>query len=271
MLPKLFPSREETEIFKTAAIFKAIDTLNDRKPPENRYTANGKVLYATPDFKKGELFEFDPNNLDSTGWKRLGLGDRTIRMILHYRDKGGKFYKTADVQKIWGLPVGFYDRVKKYIVINNSSNNEEYKKSFQKNKKETENIDVNTADSAAFESLPGIGPVLAARIIKFRNKVGGFYCINQVKETYGISDSVFKIITPRLYVNSNELKLNKVNINTATKEQLKIHPYMRWTIGNAIIEYRNQHGTFVNLSDLKKISVITEDVYSKIAPYLSIQ
>jgi competence protein ComEA len=169
------------------------------------------------------------------------------------------------------LPDGFYDRIKKYIVINNSGSTNEFKKTFQKSKKEIENIDVNTADSAAFESLPGIGPVLAARIIKFRNKLGGFYSINQVKETYGISDSVFKIITPLLHVNSNELKLNKVNINSVTKEQLKTHPYMRWAIVNAIIEFRNQHGAFVNLTDLKKISVITNDVYSKISPYLTIQ
>jgi competence ComEA-like helix-hairpin-helix protein len=114
--------------------------------------------------------------------------------------------------------------------------------------------------------LPGIGSKLAARIVNFREKLGGFYSVEQVGETYGVPDSTFQKIKNRLVVNS---EVRKVNINLATKEELKTHPYIRWQLANAIVEYRNQHGPFKSLEDLKKIVLVDEINFKKIIPYLS--
>ena len=65
---------------------------------------------------------------------------------------------------------------------------------------------------------------------------------------------------------SGEVK--KININTATKDDLKTHPYIKWNIANAIVEYRNQHGNFQSMNDLKKVSLITEEVVGKLQAYL---
>lgn len=129
-------------------------------------------------------------------------------------------------------------------------------------------VDVNVADSAAWEALPGIGPVLAVRIINFRDKLGGFITIDQIREVYGLRDSTFLLINP--YLKLKTAHVNKININTATKEELKVHPYIRWQLANMIVNYRSQHGNFNELAGLKDMHEMTDELYAKISPYLSL-
>jgi len=115
--------------------------------------------------------------------------------------------------------------------------------------------------------LPGIGSKLAARIVNFRDKLGGFYSVDQVGETYGLADSTFQKIKGSLQLSGS---VKKFNINTATKDELKIHPYIKWNLANAIVEYRNQHGAFKSLDELKNIVLIDEVTFEKIVHYLSL-
>ena len=126
-------------------------------------------------------------------------------------------------------------------------------------------VEINSADSAAWEALPGIGARLAARLIAFRDKLGGFYSVEQVKELYGLPDSTFQLLKPYLTVNAK--LVHKININSAAKEELKVHPYIRWQLASMIVDYRKEHGTFASIDDLKKIQQITDDVFVKMAPY----
>lgn len=130
-------------------------------------------------------------------------------------------------------------------------------------------INLNDADSSSLIPLPGIGPALASRIIKYRNKLGGFYSIQQIKETYGVTDSVFNLIADMVIVKDSSWVL--MSINSITVDELKLHPYFKWQIANAIISYRNAHGAFTNIDDLKKIATINEELLIKIKPYLSFE
>lgn len=136
-------------------------------------------------------------------------------------------------------------------------------------KENTERIEINSADTSALIALPGIGSKLAGRIIKFREKLGGFYDIRQVAEVYGLADSVFAKINSRLQCNPGLIK--QININTVTLEALKAHPYMKYQLANTVIQYRNQHGNFQAPDDIKHIQLITDDLFKKIAPYLTVQ
>jgi DNA uptake protein ComE-like DNA-binding protein len=137
----------------------------------------------------------------------------------------------------------------------------------EKKKKILQPVSVNEADTTAFIDLPGIGSKLAARIISFREKLGGFYSVDQVGETYGLSDSSFQKIRPYL---ANAGTVRQLDLNAATAEELKDHPYFRWTLARAIVAYRNQHGPFKDLSELKNISVIDVASYQRIVHYLQI-
>lgn len=238
-----------------------------------------KSSYTENEITKGELFYFDPNTITGSEWKRLGLRDKTIKTIENYQHKGGRFYKPEDLQKIYGLRDDEYERLKPFIKIepNISKTNEESVSSRPKGEIQSSKtyaapysiIDVNTADTTAFISLPGIGSKLATRIITFREKLGGFYSIEQIGETYGLPDSTFQNIKQWLKLDNPSVK--KININTASIDEMKSHPYIKYSIANPIVAYRNEHGAFSKIEDIKKVMVITDEIYKKIAPYLSLQ
>lgn len=215
-----------------------------------------------------ELFEFDPNILSEEGWKKLGLKDKTVQTIIHYREKGGQFRKAEDLKRVYGLSPAQFEKLFPYIRIEQKAvvQNPVSKPSESHNFHITV-IDINTADTASLIALPGIGSKLAARIISFRDKLGGFYSLSQVGETYGLPDSTFQKIKAYLKLETGSVK--KININTATIDDLKTHPYIRYNIASAIVAYRNEHGLFSAIKDIKKVVAVTEEVYQKIEAYLT--
>ncbi|MEO7312924.1 MAG: helix-hairpin-helix domain-containing protein [Chitinophagaceae bacterium] len=243
-------------------------------------TDNGSA-YKKKDWKvKGELFEFDPNTLDAAGWKRLGLRDKTVATIQNYLSKGGKFRKAEDIKRVYGLFPDEAERLLPYVkiaggaypaahqdqVFNKTDGNHP---AYDKPDYTPRTIDINTADTSALIALPGIGSKLASRIITFRDKLGGFSTVDQLGETYGLPDSTFQKIKARLVLSTGNVR--QLNINTSDANTLKGHPYIRWNIANAIVQYRTQHGNYGAVSDLKKIEIIDEATFNKIAPYLSLQ
>jgi len=141
-------------------------------------------------------------------------------------------------------------------------------KTFEKSKYITTIIDINTADTTLLIELPGIGSKLSQRIINFRDKLGGFYTVEQIGETYGLPDSTFQKIKARFSVSNSSV--HQININTASIDEMKGHPYLRYSIANAIVQYRLQHGNYAVVDDLKKIMLITEEVFNKAVPYLKV-
>ncbi len=244
---------------------------------ENNYQNFHQPSYQNNYYKNqptGELFYFDPNTATAADWQRLGVRDKTIATIQNYLSKGGHFYKAEDIVKIWGLHEDLVERLIPYVQIasvasNNYPQNNNYEKPvYEKKTYAPTLIDVNNADTAALIALPGIGSKLAQRIITFREKLGGFSSVQQIGETYGLPDSTFQKIKARLTLGETALK--QYNINTATIDELKQHPYIKYNIANAIVQYRNQHGTFASITDIKKIMIIDDVLYNKLLPYLKI-
>ena len=238
----------------------------------NDYTPSNEKNYATI---KAEVFYFDPNTASVNDWVRLGVREKTANTIQKYISKGGKFYKPEDIKKTWGLSAKDAERLIPYVSIKSAkkeyphSEQKEYaEKSNYATRNEIKKVDINLADSTQYISLPGIGSKLSKRIIAFREKLGGFYSIDQVGETYFLPDSTFQKIKPYLVVNSKAIK--KININSANVDEMKSHPYIRYNIANAIFQYRHQHGNFNSVEDVKKIMLITDEIYDKASPYLTI-
>lgn len=224
---------------------------------------------------QGRLFYFDPNTLTADGWTELGLRDRTIQTIQNYRNKGGHFRQPQDLQRIYGLRQDEYERLLPFVKIEarkEATLRSSYENSSQPpGKKRSFNytiVDINTADTTAWIALPGIGSKLATRIVNFREKLGGFYSVEQIAEVYGLADSVYQKIKQYLKLESASVK--KININTATIDELKAHPYIRYIIANPLVAYRNQHGPFSAIEEARKLMTMTEDLYKKMAPYLTI-
>lgn len=216
------------------------------------------------------LFPFDPNTLNAAGWKKLGLNNRMISTILHYKARGGQFRKATDLQRMYGLKKTDFDRLAPYIRIAAAAPfTYAAKPPLKYVKAPPVIIDINQADTTAFIALPGIGNKLANRIVNFRTKLGGFCSVQQVGETFGLPDSTFQLIKPRLQC--AQVAPQQININTADANTLKQHPYIRWNIANAIVQYRQQHGVFHSREELQQIALITPELYQKIGPYVTVE
>lgn len=221
-----------------------------------------------------EVFYFDPNTATPGDWKRLGIKDKTVETIQKYLSKGGHFYKPEDIGKIWGLHADDIKRLSPYVSIPQKANYVKKESGASEIKRavyRTETfklLDINSADTAGFTALPGIGSKLAQRIINFRSKLGGFYSVEQVGETFGLPDSTFQKIKPALKLAGTTVK--KIDINTALLDDLKTHPYIRYALANAIIQYRARHGNFSSVAEVKKIMLVTDNVFNKIEPYLTV-
>lgn len=228
--------------------------------------------------QKVELFAFDPNTATEGDFLRLGLKKWTIKSILNYRAKGGKFKSAADFRKIYNLDEEDYLRLEPYITIGavaavepprpatySGGNGGERPKFVAKGL-----LDINRASMEDWQRLPGIGEKRARQIVNFRESLGGFLRVEQVGEMYGLPDSVFQRIRPMLELGNAEVR--KINLNSASTEDLDVHPYISAKQAKLIVTYRNQHGAFGSVDDLTKITVFADGKWlEKVRPYLDVK
>lgn len=296
-LPEFIPRARFSQAQPDSATIKALERMELEENSKNRVGSDEESSYgsyadrydrpANSKYQKakGELFNFDPNTLSVADWKRLGLRDKTIGTIQNYLAKGGQFRKAEDLKKVYGLFPDEFERLEPFIQIGNKQysigkrhytigNGQDEENGFPEKKtvagkKDLVVPDINSADTTQLIALPGIGSKLAFRIINFRDKLGGFYSIEQVGETFGLADSTFQKI--KQYLKIGNTPVNKININTVTAELLKAHPYIRYAIAGPIIAYRKEHGPFKKIEDLKNVMAVTEEVFKKIENYLMIE
>ena len=127
-------------------------------------------------------------------------------------------------------------------------------------------VELNVADSITIVSLYRIGPSLTHRIIEYRDKLGGFISLDQLIEIWGFDEDILYDLNGKIKVDPKKAKL--FNLNEVRLEALKTHPYFKYKLSNAIINYRLAHGDFQQLSDLRKIELINDSIYQKIIKYL---
>ena len=213
-------------------------------------------------------FDFDPNTASEEILKKLGLTDKTTRSILNYRLKGGRFRKKEDFKKIYTLHDSVYQHLYSSIHIVELVQ-DKYNKSYKQ--KSYYKIDINLASSSDFQQFKGIGPSYANRILKMKDALGGFVSIDQIAELYKLPDSTFLLMRPFLLCENPEIR--KININKATVEELKAHPYLRWFHAKAIVKYRETEGLWESV-DLLQILIEFDDgknTFTKVLPYLTIK
>ncbi|CAG5078133.1 helix-hairpin-helix domain-containing protein [Parvicella tangerina] len=147
-----------------------------------------------------------------------------------------------------------------YPVANNSG-----QESIEKDYKELI-IELNKADTTILKKLYGIGSGYAKRIVKYREALGGFVNLNQLSEVYGLKPETIENILPHLVLKNPNTK--KINVNTATTDDLKAHPYIDWKVANSIVQIRNNYGKFASIDEITKSVLIDDELYNRLKPYL---
>jgi DNA uptake protein ComE-like DNA-binding protein len=204
----------------------------------------------------------DPNTASLEDLILTGFSLRIARTILNYREKGGRFRTPDDLKKIYGLTPGIFQSVEPYIRINDLTSKP------VPNAELPATININTADSVLFEKLPGIGPVLARRIIRYRTLLGGYCSPEQVREVYGVTDSLFLRIRERLEADTAHIK--KISLNSSEEKDLARHPYIGKYVAAGIVKYRIHAGKILNINELIINGLIPEDRFDKLKYYISL-
>lgn len=254
--------------YQRLAPYVKISPTRKKTPPARKV---GETLVAP--------FPFNPNTASLIELTRLGISSKTAGILIRYREKGGVFRQKEDLKKIYGLKEQVYQRLEAYIRL---PLGEEGQKNVTPDSQASADsaqmtipasysaitsviVDINQATATDWQGLYGIGPTLSGRIVKFRDKLGGFTHIDQVAETYGLPDSTFQAIRTQLKI-SPVTKM--IPINSVTAQDLQAHPYIKWQQAKVIIAYRQQHGPFRNLTDLDKIMALKKEFIQQIEPYI---
>ncbi|MCC6937724.1 MAG: helix-hairpin-helix domain-containing protein [Flavobacteriales bacterium] len=234
-----------------------------------------------------EPFPFDPNTIDRDQWKQLGLTDRQIDGLEHYKSKGGRFRTKKDLGKMYSLRPEQVERLMPFILLPDSFERQAYpdRPKYERDttprwpKKEYiayerpafRKVEVNTADTLSLVALPGIGPSFARGIVKYRDMLGGFHSLDQLAEVFVLKDKPDAVVKLKELLVVDTLMIRRIPINTCTVEELAAHPYARWKIAKPLIAYRTQHGLFKQIADIKGCALVDEEVFRKLAPYLTLE
>lgn len=230
---------------------KAIN-LKEEKTTDIPHITGIKDSSGSKRIKEHTRTESDPNKMDSLDWLSINLHPKSIKTIMNYKRKGGRFYKKEDLLKIYNIDSNWVEK--------NASLFHFGKSAFSK-----EIININLADTTDLKKLRGIGPSFANRIVKYRKNLGGFHSIKQILEVYGMDEKIIEKNKGRIVVNG---PIRKIRINEVDNRELGKHFYFDWKIANSITRYIHHHGPIVDTSDLYNLHSVDSMLVKKWLPYL---
>lgn len=212
---------------------------------------------------------FDPNTAGFESFAQFGLSFHQYQSIEKFRNKGGRFYKPADVSKMYVISHEMFQQMLPWIQIADThvSAKDINHVSFQK-QPEKRIIELNTADTLQLIEIKGIGSVLASRIIKYRNRLGGFCSTQQLGEVYGIDKQWLTNNDHLFTVNISEI--NRINFEKASYFQLSRHPYIGKELAGTLMRERTRT-MFKSAHELAKAGLITIQQAQILEPYLQFQ
>ena len=249
------------------------DTLSRRDLPYSLYYSHANRHYIEAENRQVERFAFDPNTADSTELLRLGLHYWQVRNIYKYRAAGGVYRRPADFARLYGLTRKQYRELEPYIHISSDyapaaglfaeerHERRDTTHRYPTKLKVGELLDLNLSDTTALQRVPGIGPYFAGRIVRYRQRLGGFYSARQLKEIEAFpEEAIFFFRT------SNNI--HKINVNMLKLNELKRHPYINYYQAKAIIDYRRLRGPLHSLDELRLLKDFTAEDIARLQHYV---
>ena len=256
---------------KPTALQPAADSVNTGKPRHQRPS------YSSGKQQPVERFAFDPNTADSTQLLRLGLQSWQIRNIYRYREAGGVFHKPQDFARLYGLTLKQYRQLEPYIRIAKEYNmmardyiSDEKPAAPQRDSlvrpqklSPQERVAVNQADTTLLKRVPGIGPYYARRIVSYRQRLGGYYRMEQLLEIEGFPESALGYFSI-----ADDAVVRKLNVNRLSLNELRQHPYVGYYRAKQIVDFRRTHGRISSLNELSLSKDFTPEVIERLEHYV---
>jgi DNA uptake protein ComE-like DNA-binding protein len=276
ILPYLFTSsKQSSDLFdqQAKAFLDSLQTLPAKHfPPNSSYQSTWDQYshtYNKQPLPTPVLSRFNPNELDSAGFVKLGLKPYIASNILKYRTKGGKFHKPEDFAKIWGITPDKFKALLPFIDIPTEVTLVNTNSFMPKIVKKEIVLELNNTDTTQLQQIRGIGRGYAKRIVAYRNRLGGFCDISQLHEVWGMTPELYAQIAPHFTINVQAI--TKISVNRASVERLMSHPYLNFTKAKAIYDLRRNKGKLTTIDQLKTLAEFDPSTLAKIAPYISFQ
>ena len=232
------------------------------------------------------LRTFDPNTVDSLTLIGFGLKPWKVKNFLHYRKAGKVFRSAEEMGKTHGWTVEDVERVREYVRVEEEygkgkrlfgetekrqpkrEEREEWRQQAEKtehtsNKFHTlTKVDVNTADTAMLRRIPGVGAKISEAIVRYREKLGGFYSVEQLRE--------IKMVSPELleWMEVPSPNVQKIPVNEASFQALNSHPYISYEQTKALLQYIRLYGKVKDEQALLETGIFTKEDVERLKPYL---
>lgn len=278
LLPSVYRQLREPVVIDDPAFEEQLSLFMKQEEAFTRVAAGG-FDFSNPDKeasrRKITPFRFDPNTLDAAGWQKLGFSEKQAEGIVKYREKGGRFRVKEDLKKLFVVSDETYRLLGPFVQIEEAAMPAEHSKPGKDARTPVSGkplpkyqVELNSADSAELVKAYGIGPATARRILKYREKIGGFVNPEQLREVTGIDSSRYQQIREGVFADADLIR--KIEINVLSVNELRKHPYIDYYIAKAIVDRRVRKGAYTSPDELKEIPLIYDALFKKIRPYISV-
>ena len=219
-----------------------------------------KKQYRTPSSK------FDPNLYQIKDWMKLGLTEKQASVVVKFCTRG--IYSNDQLKKIFVIPEELYSKIKDSTVYPMGKENKFDQIVPKEVVRKKILVELNAASQEDIEKIPGIGPFYAKNILKYRDRLGGFVSKEQLLEVWKMDAAKYEEI--EAFVEVNKIIIKKIDINEATAEDFKKHPYLNWNIANSLVKIRNKKIRFNTIEEIKESVLMDEELYDKMKHYLTL-
>lgn len=231
-------------------------------------------------------------NLNTASSRQLqtlsGIGEAKAAAIIEYRETHGGFFVVSELLNVSGIGEELYENIRDYVTVGDVPPRETPPESSApapvNTPPEIPIVNINTASLEELQKLPGIGSAKAMAIVQYRSVFGDFYDINEIKNVNGIGESTFEEIRDYITVGavsprpvqddpqaSGAPEEIYVNINTASLSELCKIPGIGNVKAQAIIDYREDHGDFYSIEEIKNVSGIGDKIFESIREYIYVE
>ncbi|SIR36738.1 ComEA family DNA-binding protein [Maribacter ulvicola] len=222
------------------------------------------------------IYPFNPNFITDFKGYTLGMSVAEIDRLHNFRKKAKFVNSVKEFQNVTKVSDSLLDNISPYFKFPEWTQNRKRKSAYKSNTFTLDNKvdkvawkDLNTATAEDLKMISGIGEKLSARIIKFRDRLGGFLIEDQLLDVYGLDPDVVERTLTRFKV-INKPEIVKINVNIATAKELSKLIYLQKDVAESIVNYRNLNGSINSLNELLKIEEFPEERINRIALYLSL-
>lgn len=228
---------------------------------------------------KKRLHVFDPNTVDSLTLIQFGIKAWKVKNFLHYRAAGKVFRSAEDIGDTYGWTAEDVQRLTPYVSVGTAYQKRKETPRFEERKEHKEEgakpvetkkfhtltkVDVNEADTAMLRRIPGIGEKISVAIVRYRQRLGGFHSVEQLREISIVSPELLEWFTV-----SSSAAVQKIHLNKASFQVLNSHPYISYEQTKALLQYIRLYGKVKDEETLLATGIFTKEELEKLRPYIA--